>query len=206
MFACSHPPRPAASGQFPAEASKRSSFYRPQRKDSEMKQAVVLCVASCLVSLAFSAAIPEHARPLDPNHVPSSVCESMVPIHNDSKPSTDPAPYTITPSKTNVSPGEVIQVVITGKSGEVYKGFYMQVRKVEGGSEALGKFTLSNLYVNPAIRVSTCPPGTENAISYVSRTAVETLTLEWEAPESFSGTVYFRIPPRQSPRTNPDNS
>ncbi|XP_071452144.1 putative defense protein isoform X2 [Hetaerina americana] len=153
---------------------------------------VLLNVACCLFYVAYTATIPLHKKSIDPNHVPSSVCESMVPLHNDSLPSTNPSPYVITTSRGKAAPGEIIEVSVTGLEGAKFLGLYMQARVFEAGAEAVGTFTPENLQVNAAIRISSCPPGSENAISYISREPIENLKLGWKVPQEFSGKIYFR--------------
>ncbi|XP_046400773.1 putative defense protein [Ischnura elegans] len=157
-----------------------------------MKIFLALSVYCCVSYVALSATIPLHKKSIDPNHVPSSVCESMVPLHNDSVPSTTPPPYTITASKVKTAPGEVIEVHVKGIDGAKFLGLYMQARLYGAGAEAVGKFVPENLQVNSAIRISSCLPGSENAISYISREAVDDLRLQWEVPEDMSGKVYFK--------------
>lgn len=48
-------------------------------------------------------------KPLDPDHVPSSVCESMVPVHGDADPRPDSSPYTVSTNTSSVAPGETVR-------------------------------------------------------------------------------------------------
>nr|CAD7601214.1 unnamed protein product [Timema genevievae] len=123
--------------------------------------------------------------PLDPDHVPSSVCRSMIPSHGASTPQNGVAPYEISLSSSSVAPGGVVQVTLSGKGVEEFKGIYVQGRV---GDEPVGKFLP---HENKTVIISDCPPSQQNAASYVSRQSVNSVTLNWVAPDEPS-TVVFR--------------
>ncbi|XP_046385620.1 putative defense protein [Ischnura elegans] len=162
-----------------------------------MRSYVFLTVAAlcCFAAAsAFSAGRP--SGKLNPNHVPSSACVDKVPVLNDSTPSTDQSPYTLTVSSTLASPGDVIQVYASGFDGALFKGLFMQARVVGADvNDAVGQFTSENEGRNPAVRRSTCPPGENNAISYMSRTGIPSITLDWKVPEDVPTegySIFFR--------------
>nr|CAD7399631.1 unnamed protein product [Timema poppensis] len=123
--------------------------------------------------------------PLDPDHVPSSVCRSMTPSHGASAPQNGVSPYKISLSSSSVAPGGVVQVTLSGKGVEEFKGIYVQGRV---GDEPVGKFLPHD---DKAVVISDCPPSQQNAASYVSRQSVNSVTLNWTAPNEPS-TVVFR--------------
>ncbi|XP_066993136.2 putative defense protein [Anabrus simplex] len=125
--------------------------------------------------------------PIDPNHVPESVCNNMLPIHGDFAPSNDPPPYEIKVSTNKVAPGEKVTVTVIGKENADFKGLYIQGR-INDIPE--GQFEDPN---HPKIRVNNCPPGEKNAASYIS-SAVPTkeVKLDWTAPNAPGKEVVFR--------------
>ncbi|XP_071447990.1 putative defense protein [Hetaerina americana] len=160
-----------------------------------MRFLLVLGVALCCFFAASAFSTAHRPGKLNPNHVPSSACVDMVPVHNDSVASSDPAPYVLTPSVSQANPGDVIQVVTSGINGAKFKGLYMQARVVGAGVDAVGKFMQENEERSPAVRISSCPPGEKNAVSYISRTGIETITIDWRVPENLPEgmhNVYFR--------------
>ncbi|XP_063225473.1 putative defense protein isoform X2 [Bacillus rossius redtenbacheri] len=121
--------------------------------------------------------------PVDPDHVPSSVCRNMTPSHGGSEPQAEPWPYTVSVDKRRVAPGDIVTVTVSGTDS--FKGIYIQGRI---GDTPVGTF---QPHENEAVVISDCDPGTDNALSYVSRTALDNIELKWKAPNT-PGNVIFR--------------
>ncbi|WP_266143600.1 Reeler domain-containing protein, partial [Escherichia coli] len=140
-----------------------------------------LVVAAVLAMAASAVAAPLSAH----GHVPSSTCADMLPVHGNAVPSTKPSPYTITVSPTSVNGGDTVRVHISGT--EEFRGVYLQARR---GQEPVGEFLLP-AGENNKIALSDCPPGHNNAFSYISRTPLDTLDIDWKAPNT-SDEIVFR--------------
>nr|CAD7423344.1 unnamed protein product [Timema monikensis] len=178
-------------------------------RDSNSVLAVAL-LAALTVGLPLEPEIKfttSTEAPLDTDHVPSSVCRSMTPSHGASAPQNGVSPYEISLSNSSVAPGGVVQgrqllkirldrsedlkaeknngITLSGKGVEEFKGIYVQGRV---GDEPVGKFLP---HEDKAVVISDCPPSQQNAASYVSRQSVNSVTLNWMAPNEPS-TVVFR--------------
>ncbi|XP_066993135.2 uncharacterized protein [Anabrus simplex] len=132
--------------------------------------------------------MPTPASTIDPNHVPSSVCANMSVSHGTHQPSNSTAPYKITTSPTKeVTAGSTLRVAIAGIGGETFRGVYIQGRT---GDKPVGQFR--KVTDDPMIVISDCQPGNDNAASYISRTAVNEVVLDWVVPETPGVQVVFK--------------
>ncbi|KAK7865949.1 hypothetical protein R5R35_005014 [Gryllus longicercus] len=122
---------------------------------------------------------------LDPNHVPDSVCVSMQPAHGPNEPKKTDPPYVVTVSSRKVSKGDTVRVVVKGLASETFKGIYIQGRI---NDLPVGRWLPHD---NPQVRVLDCSPRKENALSFVSRNGINSITLEWVAPEDVKGDLIF---------------
>ena len=117
---------------------------------------------------------------------PDDACQSMTPGgHYGSSAQTSTAPYTVQLSQAKYKAGASIDVTISGK-GTVFKGFLLQARSSDGGTDAYGSFT--NL---PSEARAACITGGA-AATHTSNTEKESITVRWTAPDPAVGQVVFR--------------
>ncbi|XP_046384708.1 putative defense protein [Ischnura elegans] len=164
-----------------------------------MRSLVFFTVAAlCCFAAASAFSAGRSSGNLVSNHVPLSACVDKVPVRNDSTPSTNLCPYTLTVSSTMASPGDVIQVLASGFHGARFRGLYMEARVVGGDVDvAVGQFPSQNVELDAVMRIYTRPPGENNAIGCGSRTGkgVRSITVDWKVPEDVLTEcycVYFR--------------
>lgn len=94
-----------------------------------------------------------------PDGADSVACGNMLPVHDGIPPQTSPAPFTITPSATSVSPGTPLNVVIARTNTVTFlRGFMIEARNPAG--QRIGQF-------NPTAgtRQMICPPGNDTNFS-----------------------------------------
>ncbi|CAL8097095.1 unnamed protein product [Orchesella dallaii] len=120
-----------------------------------------------------------------PNHVPNSpdVCSKMIPGHGP-RPQPTANPFEIVLNKQSMLGGNNLQVVLKGKNGEKFKGFYLQIRDQNGSP--IGLFQSPN---ENESRAHTCFGIKDNAIHHTSRNDKERITVYWKAPEAYTGKV-----------------
>nr|Q25313.1 RecName: Full=Putative defense protein; AltName: Full=Basic 19 kDa hemolymph protein; Flags: Precursor [Locusta migratoria]AAA29283.1 basic 19k protein precursor [Locusta migratoria]prf//1515168A hemolymph protein 19kD [Locusta migratoria] len=115
--------------------------------------------------------------------VPSSTCADMLPVHGNAMPSTA-LPYTITVSPTSVNGGDTVRVHISGT--EEFRGVYLQ----RGGAKSSRRVPAARRREQQD-RPVRLPAGHNNAFSYISRTPLDTLDIDWKAPYT-SDEIVFR--------------
>ncbi|XP_014249583.1 putative defense protein Hdd11-like [Cimex lectularius] len=116
---------------------------------------------------------------------PKETCEDMTPQHKV-PPQKSRSPYVIRLSRTKIHAGESVDVTITGKTTETFKGFLLQARL---GSTPVGKFSTkgsSNL-----VKLTDCGSGSQNAATHASPDDKKEVVLRWTAPPNLKETVVF---------------
>uniref|UniRef100_A0AAY4BUX7 Ferric-chelate reductase 1 n=1 Tax=Denticeps clupeoides TaxID=299321 RepID=A0AAY4BUX7_9TELE len=120
----------------------------------------------------------------------TQACGNMVPNHGYDS-SSDPPPYTITVSKTQLTPGEQTKVSTLEdmSKGTTFKGFFIQARDVgkpSGG--AVGSFTLMNKSISQLL---TCAGTQGSAVSHTSESKKTEVEVIWTAPANPPSSVQF---------------
>ncbi|XP_028826210.1 putative ferric-chelate reductase 1 isoform X2 [Denticeps clupeoides] len=124
----------------------------------------------------------------------TQACGNMVPNHGYDS-SSDPPPYTITVSKTQLTPGEQTKVTLSVSTledmskGTTFKGFFIQARDVgkpSGG--AVGSFTLMNKSISQLL---TCAGTQGSAVSHTSESKKTEVEVIWTAPANPPSSVQF---------------
>ncbi|XP_069823662.1 putative ferric-chelate reductase 1 [Dendropsophus ebraccatus] len=111
-------------------------------------------------------------------------CDTMMPSHQGNGAQTTTSPYSITVSRKNFSPGDVITVTITASGSNSFKGFLLQARAV-GGNWMTGTFTTSDSNAQLI-----CGSQSNSAVSHRNSNAKTSITASWTAPEG-AGPVQF---------------
>jgi hypothetical protein len=106
--------------------------YRPLHFDVLFQGMMMVTYGLCVLLVVT---IPVHITAFK-SGAPESVCDSMTPEHH-STPQTGPSPYTITPSKLKIKPGESVQVTLSGTDNTKFRGYFIQARV---GNTPIGKF------------------------------------------------------------------
>ncbi|CAG7708014.1 unnamed protein product [Allacma fusca] len=109
-------------------------------------------------------------------------CMNMKPKHGV-EPQSDPSPYTIYSSKSEVKAGETVKLQICS-SKEKIKGFYVQGRKMDFMKETapMGSFMLEEGSEKNSKLVS-CSGGIQNTITHTNNNPKEHVNFIWNAPK-----------------------
>ncbi|XP_053549697.1 putative ferric-chelate reductase 1 [Bombina bombina] len=148
--------------------------------DMATKQFLLICFAGCFSPLCGY-----------PSGGISDACDTMLPVHGNSRTQTSTAPYSITVSADKFNPGDTIKVTIRTDSSS-FKGFLLEARSI-GGDRILGTFTVTD----PNTQGLSCSGGPNSAISHTSATAKTQVTANWKAPIG-AGPVRFTATVLQS--------
>ncbi|XP_023706682.1 putative defense protein [Cryptotermes secundus] len=138
-----------------------------------------------LISFAVTTEAP--TTPLaDVHQNLSSVCQSMLPSHNNSLPQNSDAPYKVSASPVKVARGGQVTVELAGLDDVQFRGLFVQARN--GNDEPVGRFLSSD---DKHVTLTNCGKGTNNAVSYISYDPISQFSFRWLAPEEAT-TVRFR--------------
>uniref|UniRef100_A0A4W4GP04 Ferric-chelate reductase 1a n=1 Tax=Electrophorus electricus TaxID=8005 RepID=A0A4W4GP04_ELEEL len=114
------------------------------------------------------------------------VCESMVPRHGG-EPNTTAIPYTLTVDTSEFSPGDHIQVTLSGSVH--FEGFLIEARDLaDVDGPAIGSFMLLNPAVSQLLK---CHMIQGSAVSQTSETRKTEVSVVWNAPTGAPSAVLF---------------
>ncbi|CRK94858.1 CLUMA_CG008350, isoform A [Clunio marinus] len=119
----------------------------------------------------------------------TSACATMMPNHEGNVPQTTEPPYTISVSSNNVIQGEVLTVTIEDPSRIFqFRGFLIQARPSQASTEVIGTF-----FESPNARNVACVGNfpVDSVSTHRDSTLKSSITLRWQAPQNFRGTVQF---------------
>ena len=133
-----------------------------------------------------------------PDGPPLSVCDTGLPIHLGKNgtpypPQTSPSPFQIKVNTTSYKPGDVIAVTVTSDVGEMFKGLFLQARKIRNDDEKrmedipVGSFHRS--IVNT--RIVSCELGM-NTVTHTDPYLKMTTILNWRSPLLMNNDVVIR--------------
>lgn len=138
---------------------------------------ICLCLAAFMLQLS-------DARP---NGAPERACQSLTPGHKR-QPQNSPIPFDITPLNSTISLGEIVSIEIKAKS-KPFCGFIIQARNVLLPHDIVGNFAPST---DKLFRLMNCNGGTENSATHTSPVLKSGVSLKWQAPAGFTGSVVLK--------------
>ncbi|KAL4236448.1 DOMON domain-containing protein frrs1L [Mactra antiquata] len=141
------------------------------------------------VVLLLSVVCCCHSYSLGP---PDTVCESMLPNHNVSVYSAEPAPFSFRLNATEYGPGDVIEVFVKAEGQWFMEGTMIQARTVEcqGGVTSVGEFSVqaSEDFLKPM----KCFKKKASALVHYSHLHIYNRTFFWTAPSEPVGHVFLK--------------
>lgn len=116
-------------------------------------------------------------------------CGSMEPHHHQHG-QTTPSPYHLETNTTTFSPGDQIQVILTGTS--YFEGFLLQARDAanQGSVSTVGTFTLTD---PKRTQLLTCNKHQDSAVSHSSKAKQTKVVVIWNAPTDVPTQVQFFV-------------
>ncbi|XP_042354229.1 LOW QUALITY PROTEIN: putative ferric-chelate reductase 1 [Plectropomus leopardus] len=119
----------------------------------------------------------------------TKVCGSMEPHHRNSG-QTTPSPYRLETNTTTFSPGDRIQVILSGTS--YFEGFLLQARDAanQSSESTVGTFTLTN---PDKTQLLTCSKHQGSAVSHTSDARQTQVVVIWNAPADAPTQVQFFV-------------
>ncbi|GFO05111.1 ferric-chelate reductase 1 [Plakobranchus ocellatus] len=126
-----------------------------------------------------------------PGGAPDVACASMFPAGHGFLAQMSSAPFKIILPKSTYAPGETIQVTISSAGGTVFRGLYVQARKI--GCDVLddnpvGAFTAPD----PSLQTRHCFGNVNSAVTHTSSEEKSSVTIYWTAPVVPLGHVQIR--------------
>ncbi|XP_070775640.1 putative ferric-chelate reductase 1 [Enoplosus armatus] len=141
--------------------------------------------------LLFASVLACHWAPAGcyANGKVTKVCGSMEPHHRVPG-QTSHSPYRLETNTTTFSPGDRIQVILSGTS--FFEGFLLQARDAanQGSVSAVGTFTLTN---PQKTQLLTCNKHQGSAVSQTSDARQTEVVVTWNAPADAPGQVQFFV-------------
>eukprot|EP00118_Oscarella_pearsei_P001255 m.6972 g.6972 ORF g.6972 m.6972 type:complete len:241 (+) comp17370_c0_seq1:93-815(+) len=121
----------------------------------------------------------------------AALCENMTPhpVAHQATPQTSPSPYIITTNAVNgYIPNRVYTVAISRANDSVpdFKGFFCQVRQVNGSTAFVGSF---ESFDTEKAQILPCPSG-KCGIGHKSPEPKVSFTMPWKAPGKGHGSLY----------------
>lgn len=122
---------------------------------------------------------------------PTTVCNSMMPIHRNIPAQSTPTLYTLEPSINQIEQGETLFLQIRSKSPEpAFTGFMVHARTVPT-NEVVGVFTLDQGNAK-LVKLITCDQESANdTATHADPGPKNNLNIQWTAPQNFEGRVIF---------------
>ncbi|CAH0558323.1 unnamed protein product [Brassicogethes aeneus] len=111
-----------------------------------------------------------------PTGAPPTVCDSMLPGHNESLPQAVPLKQKFTVSNSEVKAEEDVKIVVSGPD---FKGFMVEVR-AKDQNKAVGQFVDVDAKISQTID---CHGNKDSAITHVDKEPKKEVTLTWKAPK-----------------------
>ncbi|XP_049298973.1 putative ferric-chelate reductase 1 homolog isoform X2 [Anopheles funestus] len=140
----------------------------------------LLCLA-----LVLSTLVPSHGLP---GGAPTSVCDSMQPLHQAYLPLKTKTPFLITPQSSVIGSGQTLKIDIESFPANImFKGYMIQGRAADPPNNIVGHFVNTD---PTAIKLIDCQAEGDTA-THTSTAQKQELTLEWIAPDNFVGDVVF---------------
>lgn len=127
-----------------------------------------------------------------PNGAPESICDSLLPFHGGGiKPLTSVSPFNVVPLATVVEQGQVLRVEIQADPRElVFGGYIIHARTRTTPYRVVGRFAKS---ADGTVKLINCGDGVENTATHVSPAPKLDFGLDWQAPNDYTGEVYFML-------------
>uniref|UniRef100_A0A336L231 CSON001896 protein n=1 Tax=Culicoides sonorensis TaxID=179676 RepID=A0A336L231_CULSO len=124
-----------------------------------------------------------------PNGAPESICDTLLPFHGGGiKPLTTLSPFSIVPLTTVIEQGQVLRVEIQADPRElVFGGYMIHARTKTTPYKVVGRFAKS---ADGTVKLINCD-GVENTATHVSPAPKLDFGLDWQAPNDYTGEVYF---------------
>ncbi|KAK7944593.1 hypothetical protein WMY93_000321 [Mugilogobius chulae] len=136
------------------------------------------CGPSCLPVLVLVLSLSLWPCPVQSyaNGRVTKACSSMEP-HHHSQGQTSPSPYQLHTNVSSFSPGEHVEVTL---SGQFFEGFLLQARDpAQDASSAVGTFTLTDPH---STQLLTCNKLQGSAVSHTSKSRKNLVRVIWKAP------------------------
>ncbi|XP_033638094.1 putative defense protein 2 [Asterias rubens] len=126
-----------------------------------------------------------------PNGPPLAQCPGMIPAGHGPSNAVGPPPYNITTSALNYSVGSTLDVTISSDNGTIFKGFFLQARRIEPGSDttvAIGTFS----DIPTGTQTLDCNLIPNSAWGHSNNENKTSITANWNAPLQAEGDIAFR--------------
>uniref|UniRef100_UPI0037E8D1C0 putative ferric-chelate reductase 1 n=1 Tax=Semicossyphus pulcher TaxID=241346 RepID=UPI0037E8D1C0 len=119
----------------------------------------------------------------------TKACGSMEPHHRATG-QTSPSPYRLQVNSTKFSPGDRVQVVLTGSAD--FDGFLLQARDPanQGSASVVGTFSLTDPI---RTQLLTCYKHKDSAVSHTSAVRQTRVVVVWTAPDDAPQQVQFFV-------------
>ncbi|KAG1668403.1 putative ferric-chelate reductase 1 [Nymphon striatum] len=119
-----------------------------------------------------------------PNGAPTSVCDSMLPDHNN-EPQSVQSPFLVNAIYEN---GQV--KVNVGDGATNFKGILIEARDATDKTKIIdGTFSFDS---SQQVKTLNCKSGTKNAVTHASRDLKSKVDVIWTPPNGFSGNTIFK--------------
>uniref|UniRef100_A0A7N8Y3V0 Ferric chelate reductase 1 n=1 Tax=Mastacembelus armatus TaxID=205130 RepID=A0A7N8Y3V0_9TELE len=119
----------------------------------------------------------------------TEACGNMEP-HHGVPGQTIPSPYLLTTNSTTFSPGDHVQVILSGTSH--FEGFLLQAKGTasQGSAFTVGTFTLTD---PKRTQLLTCNKQQDSAVSHTSDARQKEVVVVWNAPQDSPNEVQFFV-------------